>query len=150
MNDKELPERIKATLTIELDFAKADQPLIGDVLKDIIENLGFSSSGNGSRTTQSHYSYKLESNLPPEPMTIDRLLGLVDQAREPGEPTAREQIADSFHPEYDQACTWWESLAEAQQRWFTKKYPETKLVTEAWETHKQMDFADRVFFQTLK
>ena len=103
MNDKKLPERIKATLTIELDFAKADQPLIGDVLKDIIENLGFSSSGNGSRTTQSHYSYKLESNLPPEPMTIDRLLGLVDQAREPGEPTAREQIADSLHPEYDQA-----------------------------------------------
>ncbi len=25
MNDEELPERIKATLTIELDFAKADR-----------------------------------------------------------------------------------------------------------------------------
>lgn len=30
--DKEVPDRIKATLTIELDFAKEDQPLIGEVL----------------------------------------------------------------------------------------------------------------------
>ncbi|MEV1198099.1 hypothetical protein ABZQ24_29370 [Pseudomonas aeruginosa] len=58
MSNEKLPDRIKATLTIELDFAKEDQPLIGEVLQGIIENLGFSSEGNGSRTTQSHYSYK--------------------------------------------------------------------------------------------
>lgn len=150
MNNQELPDRIKATLTIELDFAKEDQPLIGEVLQMVIDSLGFSSAGNGSRTAQSHYSYKLESNLPKEPMTMDHLLDLVDQAREPGEPTARERIAESMHPDYDQACDWWESLAEAQKEWFTKKYPAVKLITEAWEAQKQMAFADRVFFQTLK
>lgn len=149
MNNQELPDRIKATLTIELDFAKDDQPLIGEVLQMIIGSLGFSSAGNGSRTAQSHYSYKLESNLPTEPMTMDNLLDLADQALEPGEPTARERIAESMHPDYDQANDWWESLAETQQKWFMKKYPEAKLVTVAWEVHKQMDFADRVFFQTL-
>lgn len=150
MNKQELPDRIKATLTIELDFAKEDQPLIGEVLQSIIDSLAFSSAGNGARTAQSHYNYKLESNLPKEPMTMDHLLDLVDQAREPGEPTAREQIAESMHPDYDQAQGWWESLTEAQKQWFVEKYPEVKLVTKAWEVHKEMDFADRVFFQTLK
>jgi hypothetical protein len=150
MNKQELPDRIKATLTIELDFAKEDQPLIGDVLQNIIDNLGFSSSGNGSRTALSHYSYNLESNLPKEPMTFDHLLDLMDQSLEPGEPTAREQIADSMHPYYEQAQDWWDGLTEAQKQWLIKKHPDVKLVTKAWEAHKEMDFADKVFFQTLK
>lgn len=149
MSDEKIPDRIKAKLTIELDFAKEDQPLIGEVLQGILDNLGFSSEGNGSRTAQSHYSYKLESNLPKEPMTMERLFDLMDQAREPGEPTTAEQIAESMHPNYDEAVDWWESLTEGQKQWFIKKYPEVKLVTKAWEVHKGMDFADQVFFQTL-
>ncbi|MBB3105253.1 hypothetical protein [Azomonas macrocytogenes] len=39
MNNQKLSDRIKATLTIELDFAKEDQPLIGEVLQGIIESL---------------------------------------------------------------------------------------------------------------
>ncbi|EPH9901707.1 TPA: hypothetical protein SL602_004903 [Pseudomonas aeruginosa] len=150
MTDEKIPDRIKAKLTIELDFAKEDQPLIGQVLQDILDNLGLSSEGSGSRTAQSHYSYKLESNLPKVPMTMERLFDLMDQAREPGEPTAAEQIAESMHPDYDTAVEWWEGLAERQKEWFIKKYPDVKLVTKAWEAHKEMDFADRVFFQTLK
>nr|WP_205701706.1 hypothetical protein [Escherichia coli] len=150
MSDEKIPDRIKAKLTIELDFAKEDQPLIGEVLQGILDNLGLSSEGSGSRTAQSHYSYKLESNLPKVPMTMERLFDLMDQAREPGEPTAAEQIADSMHPNYDEAVDWWESLAEGQKQWFIKKHPDVKLVTKAWEVHKEMDFADRVFFQTLK
>ena len=149
MSNQELPDRIKATLTIELDFAKDDQPLIAEVLQGIIDNLGFSGQGNGSRTAQSHYSYKLESNLPKEPMTVDRLFDLMDQAREPGEPTTGELIEESMHSDYNQAQGWWESLTEAQKQWFIEKHPEVKLVTKAWEAHKEMDFADRVFFQTL-
>jgi hypothetical protein len=150
MNKQELPDRIKATLTIELDFAKEDQSLIGEVLQNIIDNIGFSSSGNGSRTARSHYSYNLESNLPKEPMTFDRLLDLVDQSLEPGEPTAREQIADSMHDDYEQAQDWWGGLTEAQKQWLIKKHPDIKLVTKAWEAHNELDFADKVFFQTLK
>nr|WP_246777418.1 hypothetical protein [Escherichia coli] len=86
-------------------------------------------------------SYKLESNLPKVPMTMERLFDLMDQAREPGEPTAAEQIADSMHPNYDEAVDWWESLAEGQKQWFIKKHPDVKLVTKAWEVHKEMDFA---------
>lgn len=147
---QELPDRIKATLTIELDFAKEDQSLISEVLQGIIENLGFSSEGNGSRTAQSHYSYKLESNLPKEPMTLERLFDLMDEALEPGEATTAERIAESMHPDYDQAQNWWEALSEAQKRWFIEKHPDVKLVTRAWEIHNKMDFADRVLFQTLK
>ena len=150
MSSEKLPDRIKATLTIELDFAKEDQPLIAEVLQGIIDNLGFSSSGNGYRTAQSHYSYKLESNLPKEPMTMERLFDLMDEASEPGEPTAAERFAESMHPDFEKAEAWWESLSEAQRRWFLEKFPEVKLVTKAWEVHQQMAFADRMFFQTLK
>lgn len=31
-----------------------------------------------------------------------------------------------------------------------QEHSDVKLVTKAWEVHKEMDFADRVFFQTLK
>lgn len=149
MSDQNLPDRIKATLTIELDFAKEDQPLISDLLQDIIDNLGISSQGNGSRTAQSHYKYKLESNLPSQPMTMDRLLNLYDQSIEPGEPTAGELIAESQHPDLEKAEGWWDQLTEAQKDWFIKRYPDVKLVTLAWETYQRMDFAERVFFQTL-
>ena len=50
MSDEKIPDRIKAKLTIELDFAKEDQPLIGEVLQGILDNLGLSSEGSGSRT----------------------------------------------------------------------------------------------------
>ena len=40
MSDEKIPDRIKAKLTIELDFAKEDQPLIGEVLQGILDNLG--------------------------------------------------------------------------------------------------------------
>ncbi|HEP8970227.1 TPA: hypothetical protein VDU83_002565 [Pseudomonas aeruginosa] len=149
MSDQNLPERIKATLTIELDFAREDQPLIADVLQDIIGNLGFSSQGSGSRTAQSHYSYKLESNLPSQPMTMDRLFSMYDESIEPGEPTALELFAESLHPNVDEANAWWEQLTEAQKDWFSKQYPDVKLLTKAWDTYQSMDFAQRVFFQTL-
>lgn len=149
VNEKELPDRIKATLTIDIDFAKEDQPLIGEVLQNIIDNIGFSSSGNGSRTAQSHYSYNLESNLPKKAMTFDHLLDLMDQALEPGEPSAREQIADTMHPDYEQAQNWWDGLTDAQKNWLIQRHPDIRLVTKAWEVHKEMDFADKVFFKTL-
>ncbi|RCI72804.1 hypothetical protein DT376_21745, partial [Pseudomonas aeruginosa] len=60
------------------------------------------------------------------------------------------QISEAIHPNYDEAVDLWESLSEGQTQWFIKKYPEVKLVTKSWEVHEGMDFADRVFFQTLK
>jgi len=55
-----------------------------------------------------------------------------------------------MHPNYDEAVDWWESLDEGQKQWFIKKHSDVKLETKAWEVHKEMDFADRVFFQTWK
>lgn len=150
MSNDDIPDRIKATLTIELDFAKKDQPLIAEVLQNIINNLGISSAGNGSRTRDSHYTYKLESNVPSKPMTVESLFDLYDQQREPGEPTALEQLAETRHPHYDEACTWWESVTEPQQAWFNKTYPNVTLVTAAWEVYQNMDFATRTMFQALK
>jgi hypothetical protein len=150
MNDQELPDRVKATLTIDLDFAKEDLSLVGEVLQNIIDSLGFSGSGSGSRTAQSHYTYKLESNLPSTPMTMEKLIDLADQSVEPGEPTARERIAETFHPDYEQAEKWWDGLTEAQRDWLINKFPDANLVTKAWEAHKQLEFAEKVFFQTLK
>lgn len=149
LSNPDLPDRIKAKLTIDLDFAKDDQPRIGEVLQRIIENLGISNEGDGSCTPHSHYRYKLETNLPQEPMTVERLFDLFDEAREPGEPSSAELLAESLHPDFDQAQAWWERLSDAQRNWFVEKFPTVKLVTKAWEVHRDMDFADRAFFQAL-
>lgn len=93
------PDRIKATLTIELDFAKEDQLLIGGVLEHIIEALSFSQSGNGKPTPNSHYSYRLKSNLPCEPMTLGDLFEMMDAELKPGEPTTAERFFESMHPD---------------------------------------------------
>ena len=140
MSNPDLPDRIKAKLTIDLDFAKEDQPLIAEVLQRIIENLGISNEGNGSCTPRSHYCYKLETNLPQEPLTVERLFDLFDEAREPGEPSSAELLAESLDPKFEQAETWWESLSGAQQKWLLEKFPEVKLVTKAWEAHKKYGF----------
>ncbi|BAW27530.1 hypothetical protein [Pseudomonas putida] len=150
MDKQEQPDRIKATLTIDLDFAKADQDRISGVLQGIIDNLWLSGKGSGSVTQHSHFSYSLKSNLPSEPMTMDRLLDLVDLNREPGEPSAREQIADSQHPDYDEALEWWEGLAQPQRDWFMQKHPGIKLVTQAWDAHALMTPADKSHLQNLK
>lgn len=149
MSKPELPDRIKAKLTIDLDFAKEDWELVSEVLHQIIDNLAISSEGNGSRTTRSHHSYKLESNLPKSPMTMERLFEMFDEAREPGEPSAIELFADSMHPRHEEAMTWWDGLAVAQREWFLEKYPEVKLSTQAWERHRVMCDADRKIFDGL-
>ncbi|EMN3634459.1 hypothetical protein R3Q56_006706 [Pseudomonas aeruginosa] len=143
-------ERIKAKLTIELDFAKDDQHLIAGVLRDVIDNLAISNRGNGSVTAASHYSYNLFSNLPSEPVTLDRLFQLFDEAADPGEPTFKERILDSLHPEYEQALEWWESLSARQQEWFIQKYPGVKLASKAYEVYRAMDAMNKAMIQALK
>lgn len=143
-------ERIKAKLTIELDFAKDDQHLIAGVLRDVIDNLAISNRGNGSVTAASHYSYNLDSNLPSEPVTLDRLLQIFDEAADPSEPTFQERILDSFHPEYEQALEWWESLSARQQEWFVQKYPGVKLASKAYEAYRSMDAMNKAMIQALK
>lgn len=147
---QDLPDRIKMKLTIELDFAREDQPLIQDLLQHILDHLWMSGSGEGSCTAQSHFSYKLESNAPSEPMTMEKLFEVMDQAREPGEPSMAERMEESMNPDYEKAEEWWDSLSEGQRKWFCEKYPEVKLVTKAWDVHKQMSFADRSLFMALK
>lgn len=149
MDNENLPDRIVAKITIDLDFAREDQPLISEVLQSILDNLGISNSGKGSRTAQSHYSYKLESNQPSVPMTLETLLDIADQSLDPGEPTARERIAESLRPDYDEVFEWWEGLAETQRQWLRDNHPEARLVTHAWDIYKSLDTNDRVFFQGL-
>lgn len=150
MNNQEQPDRIKATLTINLDFAKEDQPLISGVLQQIIDNLGLSGSGNGWPTANSQFDYKLTHNQPSEPVTMDRLLDLFDANREPGEPTARERIEESQHPEYEEALDWWDGLNQAQRGWIMEKHPGLTLVTKAWEANKVLSPVDQNHFQNLK
>lgn len=122
-----LPDRIKATITIELDFAKEDQPLIGEVLSNIVtEMIPFSSQGNGHRTKTSRYSYKVESNLPSEPMTLDRMFELIDANREPGSLTVREQYAEMDDPLYETAQEWIERRTDEELNELGKQYPEAK------------------------
>lgn len=146
---EETPDRIKATITIELDFAKEDQPMISGVLENIIESLSISGSGKGSATKNSHYSYKVESNLPSKPMTMERLFELFDANREPNEPTAMEKIQDSMHPEYEQAIQWWEDLTELQQKWFIETHPEITTFTKAWETFKNYSEEEKVALHVI-
>lgn len=148
--DQDNNDRIKAKLTIELDFAKEDQELIAGVLQDVLDNLGFSSQGSGSRTPASHFSYRLESNLPSVPVTLDRLFEMLDESADPGEPTFSERLNDSLHPEYDKALEWWESLSARQQEWFIQKFPDVKLVSKAYEAYRAMDAMNRAMIQALQ
>ncbi|MBD9674943.1 hypothetical protein IB275_30480 [Pseudomonas sp. PDM21] len=150
MSGPDLPDRIKATLTIDLDFAKADQPLIGGVLQDILGNLSISANGRGSINRDSHYSYKLTSNLPPVPMTMDRLFELFDAQREEGEPTAAERLQDSMRPDYEQAVEWWQGLNGAQQGWFLEAHKGTNTFTKAWDIYQAFSPSERVAFDILR
>lgn len=150
MDNQPQQDRIKATLTIDLDFDKADQDRISGVLQGIIDNLWLSGKGSGSVTKHSHFSYSLKSNQPSKPMTMDRLLDLVDLNREDGEPSAREQIAETQHPDYEAALEWWEGLAQPQREWFMQKHPGLTLVTKAWEAHNVLSPADKSHLQSIK
>lgn len=150
MSQEQDQNRITATVTIELDFAKEDQPLIAGVLKDIVsEMLPISSKGNGMPTKNSRYFYTMTSNQPAQPMTLERLFDMVDAAREPGEPTAAEKIMDSRHPEYEEAVAWWEALNDAQRGWFISQYPDVKLFSKAYQLFEGFDEADKTILKIM-
>lgn len=150
MSNDDTNDRIKSTITIKLDYAKEDQPLIDEMLKQIIVNLKLSRPDNGERTSRSYYTWTLDTDIDSKPKTVESLMGLFDPQREPGDPSALEQLLETRHPHYDEACAWWESITQPQQAWFNKTYPDVTLVTAAWEVYQNMDVATRTMFHALK
>lgn len=75
-------ENIKLSLVIDFDIAHKHKDRIVPIMEEIVNNLFLSSSGNGVITPGSTYQYKLTSNQPSEPMTVDRLFELIRQAQE--------------------------------------------------------------------
>ncbi|SUE95760.1 Uncharacterised protein [Ectopseudomonas mendocina] len=146
---EETPDRIKAKLTIDIDFAKEDQPLIMEVLQNILDNLPISSSGNGSRTKHSHYSYKLETNQPSQPMTMERLFDIMDQAREPGEPSMGERMAESMRSDYEQIEQWWDKLNDLQKAWFRENYKGITLISQAYDIYQKYEPQEKAVFDRL-
>lgn len=66
----------KATLTITIEGPTPDE--FGLAISNATDTLGFGCGGNGFTPNGTRYECKIESNLPKEPMTVDRLLKLVD------------------------------------------------------------------------
>lgn len=129
----QIPDRIKATLTINLDFAKEDQDKIVLALNNIIDSLSIGSSGKGSVTPSSHYDFKLDSNLPSEPMTLDRMFDLVNQSLEPGELTVQERYAEMNDPLYEVAEAWIQTLSDDDLSKMAADFPNARSQLELYK-----------------
>jgi hypothetical protein len=66
----------KATITITIEGPSPDE--FGLALSNATDSLGFGSAGNGCTPNGTAYRYEIDSNLPSEPMTLDRLLKFMD------------------------------------------------------------------------
>lgn len=66
----------KATITINIEGQNPDE--FGVALQNATDSLSLGSSGNGITKNGTRYDYKVESNIPASPMTLNRLLGLLD------------------------------------------------------------------------
>lgn len=66
----------KATITITIEGPSPDE--FGLALSNATDSLGFGTAGNGCTPNGTAYRYEIDSNLPSVPMTLDRLLKIVD------------------------------------------------------------------------
>lgn len=66
----------KATITITIEGPTPDE--FGLALSNATDSLGFGNAGNGVTPNGTAYRYEIASNLPSEPMTLDRLLKMMD------------------------------------------------------------------------
>lgn len=84
--------KFTAVITVRIEGPSPDE--FGQAMSNAFDVLSFGSTG-GSGSTQNGTSYtcNVESNLPSEPMTLDRLLGMVEEQCDPEE---RQQLRDIY------------------------------------------------------
>lgn len=143
--------RITLNLSIDFDIDSQYKDRIIPIMEEIVGSLSFSSSGQGTIKPGSTYQYKLTSNQPSQPMTMEKMFQIIDAHRAPGEATMEELLADSMHPEYELAMDWWEGLAHSQKEIMRKMYePPITTVTQAWETYKQLGEYEKRAFDLIR
>lgn len=77
-------ERITLSLTIDFDVDMKYKDMIIPIMEEIVGNLAFSGSGNGIIKPGSTYQYKLTTNQPSQPITLERIMELIDQHNQEG------------------------------------------------------------------
>lgn len=76
------PPPYKAVITIEVEGPSPDE--FGQAISNAFDTISFGSTGaNGSTANGTQYSCKVVTNLPSEPMTLDNLLGMLDEHCDP-------------------------------------------------------------------
>lgn len=66
----------KVTITINIEGPNADEASLA--FQNAIDGVGFGSGGNGCTPNGTRYNYTVESNQPTVPMTLERLLQMVE------------------------------------------------------------------------
>lgn len=66
----------KVTITINIEGPNDAE--VSLAFQNAIDGIGFGSGGNGFTPNGTSYDYSVESNQPKVPMTLDRLLKLID------------------------------------------------------------------------
>lgn len=82
----------KATITINIEGPNADEA--SQAFQNAIDGIGFGSGGNGFTPNGTTYNYTVESNQPTVPMTLDRLLQLIDDNLDSDD--ARQELRDMW------------------------------------------------------
>lgn len=145
----ESQDRIKLNLSIDFDIDSQYKDMIIPIMEEVIGNLSFSSSGNGTIKPGSTYSYKLISNIPPQPMTLEKMFEIMDAHREPGEPSMEERITESMREDYEQIEQWWDKLNDLQKQWFRENYKGITLISQAYDIYQKYEPKEKAVFDRL-
>lgn len=84
-------ETVKLTITINIEGPNNDEVPIA--FQHAIDGMSLGSGGNGHTANGTRYDYKVESNQPPVPMTMERLL---DWMHKNGDEDVRQQLNETF------------------------------------------------------
>lgn len=84
--------KFTALITVKIEGQSPDE--FGQAMSNAFDVLSFGSTGGSGITPNgTSYTCNVESNLPSEPMTFDRLLGMVEEQCDPEQ---RQQLRDIY------------------------------------------------------
>lgn len=90
------PDGYQATITIQIQGKTPDQ--FGQAMSNAIDIVSFGGSGgNGMTANGTTYTCTVETNLPKQPMTLNNLLGMLDEHCAPEERAVLREIYGTEH-----------------------------------------------------
>ena len=90
------PDGYQATITIQIQGKTPDQ--FGQAMSNAFDIASFGGAGgNGMTSNGTSYTCKVETNLPKQPMTLNNVLGMLDEHCDPHERAALRAVYGTEH-----------------------------------------------------